>query len=102
MAVFNAFDRETLTVGTTPVGFDVSKILPGGGDPARQAQIVIRSGGPINFTLDGTTVTNTAGSGPWVEGTSFTVTGVSNVVNFQAIRDSTAASNAILEIEYLR
>lgn len=102
---FLAFARETLTVSTTVVTFTSATVQPAGGvDPARQAIVHVRSGGPFNFTIDGGTTfpTSTGGSGPWYAGSAFVINGATNIASFRAIRDNTAVADAVLECEYLR
>lgn len=103
---YNAYAFERLTVSTSSTALTASSYNPNSvarpGQPARQAWIVIRSGGPINWTLDGTTPTSTVGNGPWYAGSSFMITGYTDIAAFRAIRTSLAADDATLEITYLR
>tara|TARA_R110000824_G_scaffold17485_3_gene70854 strand:+ start:3428 stop:3742 length:315 start_codon:yes stop_codon:yes gene_type:complete len=100
---FVAYDRETLTISTTSLGFTSTKSQPSGGsDPARQVIVSIRIGGPINWTLDTTAPTATTGQGPKYAGESWTVDGATDIANFRTILDTIATEDATLECEYLR
>lgn len=102
MAVYTGFARETITVSTAVKQLTSTTYQPSSGDAAREAFVFIRSGGPINWTFDGTAPTSTSGSGPWLSEDSFIITGLSNIAAFKAILDTSASGDATLEIEYLR
>lgn len=100
-----AYDFETITVTTSAGGGDTSKIQPSGGaDPAREMRIWVRAGGPINYRYDGTAPTSTVGLGPISTTDDFPIiiNGTTNILNFSAIRDSSAGGNATLAVTYLR
>jgi len=100
---YTAYTKQTLTVSTSAIGFTTAYMQPtGGAEAARQVIVHIREGGPINYTIDGTTVTSTVGMGPYYEGSVLVIDGAGNIANFRAILDSKAVASATLECTYLR
>jgi len=78
---YDAYDKETITVGSTAVGFTSSKITN-----CKVAFCTLDpDGGAIRYWIDGSTPTAT--SGHYVAaGDSFTIVGTNNIRNFKAIR----------------
>jgi hypothetical protein len=98
----NAYNRETIIVNNDVIELDASRLNPINASGARSALFFIRSGGPINWMIDGTSPTNTVGSGPWHEFDHFVIEGESNLQNFKVTLDSAATNNATVEVEYFR
>jgi len=92
---YDAYDKETITVGSTAVGFTSSKITN-----CKVAFCTLDTGGgAIRYWIDGSTPTAT--SGHYVAaGDSFTIIGTNNIRNFKAIR--VGADDGTLQVTYKR
>lgn len=94
------YERETITVSTSVKQIATAKLQPAGGiDPAREASIFIRSGGPINITVDNSNPSSTVGQGPHEAGTHLIIPGTTNLANLKMIRDLSATADAVVEVE---
>ena len=99
---FTAFARESVTVQAVSRALTPATHTPtGGAQAASKAIVTVRSGGPINWTVDGTAPTISAGQ-LYHDGAVFTIHGITDITAFRAIKDTQAVNDAILEVEYLR
>ena len=90
---YEAYDKETITVGSTAVGFTSSKI-----SNCKIAFCTLDpDGGAIRFWIDGSTPTST--SGHYVApGGNITIAGPNNISNFKAIKAGTR--DGVLQVTY--
>ena len=90
---YDAYDKETITVSSTAVGFTSSKITN-----CKIAFCTLDAdGGAIRYWFDGSTPTATQGHYV-AAGGSFTISGNNNIRNFKAIRAGT--DDGILQVTY--
>ena len=93
----------TISVGTAPVGLNLSFIAPSGSPPSQAVLIQIESGA-IRFRIDkGGTPTAAAGGGlELFAGKSVLITSNPDLRNFLAIRRENEIVNALILVNYLR
>ena len=78
---YDAYDKETITVSSTAVGFTSSKITN-----CKVACCTLDpDGGAIRFWIDGSTPTSTEGHYV-APGQNITIVGANNIRNFKAIK----------------
>lgn len=83
-AVYDAYDFDNVTVGSTAVGLTASKVLPSGEIAARQATCVVETNS-IRIRYDGTNPTASVGL-LYTSGQSFAIYGANNIRRLRAIR----------------
>lgn len=100
--IYKVVDRETLTVSTTAVGFDATKLnrLLNGGDVIKKVEISVEDA-DVRFTRDGTTpVGGGTDTGTLiVSGTIFEILGQADINNALFVRN--AGTDAKLQVDYL-
>lgn len=94
----SAMGHESITVAATAVGFTSATITPTTGRPCSRAFVTAETA-QMRYTYDGTTPTSAVGHLLDV-GDVLAVEGITNVVNFKAIR--TTASSGTLMCTYDR
>lgn len=98
------YDYETITVGTSAVGLTASKInklSPTASTKGAIKTLVIISveGANIRYRIDGIAPTSTVGDLVYA-GDRITFDDYYDAYNFKAIRDSAAATDATLQVQY--
>lgn len=97
-----AGDSEAITVSTNAIGFTATKILvnaTGGRHRRAVRAFVTVEDQPIRVLWTGTAPTSTVGH-KLNNGDSIMIEGEANVLNFKAIRASTATGDAALQVTY--
>jgi|WetSurMetagenome_2_1015567.scaffolds.fasta_scaffold323955_2 hypothetical protein len=101
----SAGSYETITPGNTPTGFTAAKIAPTSGPysgkKAIKAQCIVLTN-TANWTVDGTTPTQTGGTNvgmPTIANMTVEVYGYADINRFRAI-DATASSASTLHCTY--
>jgi hypothetical protein len=91
---------ETVTVPITVVGITTYRPPKGGSTPTFKvgaADLLLNSGGPIRYRKDGGAPTATVGN-LVSAGTKIELRGWAEVRDFQAIRDTSAVADGILQV----
>jgi hypothetical protein len=94
----DAYLRETITVGVTPVGLSSASIVSPTGQRAQSVFISVE-GDSIRFSIDGTDPTDSEGH-PASAGDTLGIDGGDNVKSLRMVRDATAAVDATVTITY--
>lgn len=93
---------ESIPITAAPVGFTAAELVPGGGFAPTSALVSVEDA-PINVTVDGTTVTGAVGGGHRYEiGASFLIIGISDLVNFSAIRAADAGVDGNISVTFFK
>ncbi len=99
--VLDAFDYEVITVSTTAVGFTKTKVSPTNQLSAKAASCSVETSAVRYMYHPGGTPTGTNGHSS-ASGSTIIVSGINNILNFKAIRDSGAGTDATMRCTYLR
>ena len=87
-----AFAQETITVGSTAVGFTAATYKPSGAGAAKRALVTVR-GAQIAVAVGGTTPTGSTDGHLWNVGEIWRVVGINDITSFLAIRAGTTGGN---------
>lgn len=93
---------ESIPITVSAIGFTAAELEPGAGFAPTSALVSVEDA-PINVTVDGTTVLAAVGGGHRYEaGASFLIIGISDLVNFSAIRSADATVDANISVTFFK